>query len=1110
MAVLFSFATVVEASDNDSAFPVIFSDDFAADGAQSIQTATSLSDKWVAGQAYSSSEPCWYSIDDGFLGMAYRWNKTAAKVTPVGNAITYLPAENEISFKMAHFGGYPGRESSVAYSNGNWNSSSTIYARFNISPDGNSYFEIGKSGSETVMSQNRYPLPKSDANGKPLTDANGAVINATETDYASRFYIRKVENGVTTYIKWENNADGWFASKSSFGDGRYRSWENTAVFYKSAAEPVIQYNNWATVTIKNTASGIEYSITANKLSRNGTHTWTGSVADKSLSRKGAGFYFGCKGHETGLAIDDFSVKAQRSAEMIVPNFIDTFSGYTAQNTTANSAETAFTSISGVPQALAEGSNYNIVLSGINVGAASYDVFGGGYVDITNDKLAVSTRWQRDITANYHFTERAVDKLEYLEFTAYPGAQRMGMRTHIDSKETTSYIEFSTGRDSDGYDATKVASCTPYVTLKYGDITESFYCPTVWKRNHSASVHWSIYFDTASNTIDLTVKNETGDEWETKIKPETIKISDIEKSMKYPFAAVARGDGTSFLNNVRALITYGRIPSTFFDAFDVYTSKNSAANSEATKVSTIAGKDIEIGRIVNHKLLLSGNTANSGSAYIDVENNMLVANGNAEVKYYFPKGIKTVKSLEFESFITGGKGGVRAFKNASGTAYVEFGTDSSTNKPYVTVVDGDKQFNYSPAWSSKATDGEASVYTWTADVDGNTIEVTAKNSLGETWSEEIVYDALDSMIAVVEYPFAAFADGGTTNIFYINSALEINEYEPTFFEDFSGYTEENTVAYNEETKLIGIKLQPQLIAEKEDRKWTLSGVHVGDYDGDHKGSAYLDMANKMMAVHDRWQKGTTTKLDIKNVGIDWVSNIEFDAYYATGSRFGIQALVNSAEDEYYIFATGRPADSTEVTDADGNVITTNIKRHTPYFQKIKYGRTVYTSSPETLWSVSNTHWDIDFEDGKIVWTATADGLTWSESYEDPELTRVMEKAVYPVSAFALGDGVSKIDNIAINYGKKGSLCTDNGDGTVKVSVSPYSYKRLLNSKYMSVVIAYYSAEDELVHAEIKKVTDMYNTAEFTVDKTVESSAYGKVFVFDGSVLNNRLLSANSNF
>ena len=860
VAMVLSLTVISVSASEDTVPTVVFSDDFSKDGAKSIRTETALSDKWMVGQGYGEGIPIFYSIYDGFLGVSYRWKKDAAKVYPTGDTITTLGIENEISYKMAHFGGYAGEER-TSYKNDMWGGSSTMYSRFNVSQDGNSWFEIGKTGCTDAI-KTYYLLPTSDENGNPVKDENGAVVNAATSDYTNRFYFRKVVNGETTYIRWENDENGWFADKANYSNGPYRMWAQSAVFYNGETDPTYFFNTWFTVNIKNTSSGIKYSVTAKNLGNDNMYTWTGTYADTSLSRKGAGLYFGCKGLETGFALDDVTVKAVLNAEMVDYNFTDNFS--------------------------------------------------------------------------------------------------------------------------------------------------------------------------------------------------------------------------------------------------IYTSKNSAAYSESTKITAPAGKPAEIGRIAYHKLMLEG-----GSAYVDIANDALVvesAGGNAKVKYDFPKGVSNLESFGFKSSVTGGKGGVRTFKNKAGTAYVEYGTNVSDGKPYVTVVDGDTKLDFAPSWTSASN-----VYTWIAEADGDTIKITVTNDFGEIWGEKITYDGLSEMIAGTKYPFELFADNaGVATVSYINSSLAVNDYEPTFFEDFSGYTTENTVAYDADTALTGIKVTPQLIAEKDDRKWILSGVHIGDYDGGHIGSSYLDIAGETMTVSDLYQKGTTTKLEIKDTNYDWISNIEFDASYSTGSRFGIQALVNSMEDEYYLFATGRPADSKDVTDADGNPITDNIKYKTPYFQKYKYGKAVYTSSPDSQWNASDTHWNIDFEDGKIIWTATANGLTWSESYADPDLDRIMKNTCYPVSAFALGDGLSKMDNIAISYSESGMLCTDNGDGTVALEVYPHAYKRLMNGDYLSVVVAYYSENDKLVHAEIKKVTDMYNTAEFTVDKTVESSVRGKVFVFDGSILSNRQLGFNSDF
>ncbi len=888
-----------------------------------------------------------------------------------------------------------------------------------------------------------------------------------------------------------------------------------------ACETQWSYKEDATVTWSIDFDAENNTISATATKTNGD-TWstivslsgtTLSALEQTMKYPFAAAVRGPSGNGVGYN----NIKAKFEYGSYAPNFTDNFSSYTAENTPAHDAATKLTSKSGIEQEITSANGYQILMSGVNIGYQPQNSFGYGYIDVAKDMFVLGAAAQQYVTANFNFNQRSVTGIKHFEFTSSSNLigswdSLTAMRTHV-SPDEKSYIEFGTVHDTDLYKPSGTVRFSPYIYIcdAANGNSETFVCDTQWNYKEDATVAWSIDFNTESNTISVSATKSNGNSWTTTVSPSKTTLSAMEQNMKYPFAAATRGpngNGVGF-GDIKAKLEYGRIPSTFFDAFDVYSSKNSAAYSEITKLSAAAGKQVEIGRIADHKLILTGSGSGTGSAHIDTAGNTLVAednNNNTEVKYYFPKGTDSVKSLEFKSTVSGVKGGVRAFENASGTSYVEFGTNSANNTPYVTIVDGNTVKSFVPSWT-----GTSREYTWTADIDGSTIEVNAAGTDGNVWSENITYDGLSAMISALAYPFAVFADGsGKTTVSYINSALSVKEYEPTFFEDFSGYTQDNTIAYSADTKLSGIKLTPQTIAEKSDRKWILSGMHVGDYDGGHIGSAYLDIADGILNVTDSYARGTTANLEIKNTDYEWISEISFDSYYS-GARYGIMALVNDTEDEYYVFATGRDyMESDTVTDSDGNSVTNNVKKQTPYFAKFKYGKAVYISSPDSLWGVNSTHWSISFEDGKIIWTATSGDKTWSEVYSDAELGRIMDNTVYPVAAYSHGDTASKIDNLSIFYGKKNALCTDNGDGTLTISVSPYSYKHLLSSGYMSVVTAYYSDDDELVYADIHKVTDMYNPTEYTLNKTENSSVRGKIFVLDGSVISNRQLGSNSEF
>ena len=212
------------------------------------------------------------------------------------------------------------------------------------------------------------------------------------------------------------------------------------------------------------------------------------------------------------------------------------------------------------------------------------------------------------------------------------------------------------------------------------------------------------------------------------------------------------------------------------------------------------------------------------------------------------------------------------------------------------------------------------------------------------------------------------------------------------------------------------------------------------------------------------------------------------------------MVNSYEDTFWEFVTARAFDS----NITGNPYTGNQ----PYVRKVVKGMVVYEEiySGEAVFNGTET-WKISFaDDGTVSWTITdqADSTkTWASSYSDDALDSMMNECKYPISLYALGDGYSYFDNVKLIYTENLPLFEIKDSDTLTVTVQPIVYRRFMQNKdYLTVIAAYYSAENELIKTIPVIITDLQNNSVYDIPsvESVSGAVSGKIFVWDSAVQN----------
>lgn len=211
-----------------------------------------------------------YEIAQSKLQIFHRWG-AADRIAIVEPGGEYAPGDAyTLSFRM----GYNTYQNTAV---SNWSLNSTIFARFNLSTDQQSFYEIGMTGSGDALAD--YPLGTED----------------TSADYQYRLYFRKVVNGEQVYVDFDDPGEqGLFEQMATLNGATYWRWSGFSM----------ANHRMGLVEIQRSGNTIQWSVGGEGL-LNGVFDWRGSYTDTEPILAGTTpVQFGAAGHETGITIDD--------------------------------------------------------------------------------------------------------------------------------------------------------------------------------------------------------------------------------------------------------------------------------------------------------------------------------------------------------------------------------------------------------------------------------------------------------------------------------------------------------------------------------------------------------------------------------------------------------------------------------------------------------------------------------------------------------------------------------------------------------------------------------------------------------------------------------------
>ncbi len=758
---------------------------------------------------------------------------------------------------------------------------------------------------------------------------------------------------------------------------------------------------------------------------------------------------------------------------------------------------------------ANGADY--ILSKRWVGAYGYQSHpgGAGYYT-TGDSLYVRDRYAWITAVNTDLGDNNYDSISEITATAkyaskfdighelkfmvsaneesfyFIGVDRKSKKLTFGKKVNNAVININTADDVEASEGVEASTGNA-----------SFVSDALSNNNVQGSKRFNIEID--GNTITWTVIYGSGI-WTGSYTDNDLPI--MLANTRYPTAFSATGDGYALWDNVG--ISYVAAPTPdFADDFSTYTADNAVIGSENALTATPgAAQTVATGNGYTWELsgVMTGNDTR-GKAYVS-------ADGKAHVKdrYQGPTAVNlnlgdiTYNNISRISGTTRGvssRTGIRFMISGNEKAYYEVGIGGDNDKHgvegeinnravYLLKCDGSTTTMIDHLLKSEWTSNAGFDQNWTIVIEGNKIKASVLAN-GKYWSTEYVDADLPKMLKNTVYPVAFIAKGDGDSS-YDNLTLNYSatpNVPPVFEDDFSNYAEADCPAYGKANYIITTPNIPQVIAKNDSAVWSTSGVCYGqNNDGSSRSGAALDNSAGRLYYGDIYQKGSTINLTPASRLYD-INKVTFTSVSEKDVRTGARLFISGNEKSYYEIGYGRGSDNSNGTS--------KLLARTPYIKKQVNGEEVFfKSAPQ--WSTAITtakDWTVTVSGNKITVYVESGSESWIASYEDAELTDMINNAAYPFAAYVLGDGEGRMDNVKI-YGKEaGDLLADNGDGTFTVNVLPVMYDVTKDS--IDVVTVCYDANGDTFNGET--ITDMTKEASFTYD--VPASGKYDVFLFDGS-------------
>lgn len=477
-----------------------------------VKTVTSINNDWRITSINSTYGEAY--IENGWL-VGSSMGGTMVEIVPKSFVAKNISANNTISFDFAQYSKQTGGDKWALYG--------TVAVRF--AESGSSYYEIGKQGSSTSCT--KYKLPNAGADGTPITvtvngivydyavdvtkDENGTKTTITPTadnctftdnsdvtytainnNYRFRGYFRKVVDGQTVYIEWENQTDGLYQkSLSTISPPDYTRCMQSL---KSAT-----LDRHGHISVTTTLDGVSWAFSPNDT--NTYATWNGVYTDTApLAQNGSGITIIKAGYEMGVGISNFQIRYDPNEVGTPPIFYDDFSLYNNDENTITD-EYILASGSSVlatnPQC-----GWQWITSDVYTGSYGGVNNGKAYIDLSKEALRLKGYGANNIASvNLEAGEgKKFTDLNKVEFTMGLPARNAGVRMFVSGNEKY-FVEFgfTGGETSRYYESTDAYDFIPMIrkSANPGSGDKSIWTTTEMNANDDVLIYSGDAFEVGS-------------------------------------------------------------------------------------------------------------------------------------------------------------------------------------------------------------------------------------------------------------------------------------------------------------------------------------------------------------------------------------------------------------------------------------------------------------------------------------------------------------------------------------------------------------------------------------------------------------------------------------
>lgn len=586
-----------------------------------------------------------------------------------------------------------------------------------------------------------------------------------------------------------------------------------------------------------------------------------------------------------------------------------------------------------------------------------------------------------------------------------------------------------------------------------------------------------------------------------------------------------------------------------EGYKTYATSDNPVVSSKSEIKTVAEYNNGYKWITSKKLCgVDWEADKLGNAYLDPAGSMVI---NTMWGYgtgiYLDTGKTAVEKLKTVKFQTNGdlaavrlavsedEGSCFEFGKASRSSQRFFrGITASNGTAYVSAIRekaGERQW-YKSDFADYADDylpedgpwESNEIVDWeiTFNYSGRTPKLTWRAvSESKTWTETIS-DA-DGILEKCKYPIGFVTAGDNRakavlknlKIDWELAAPEVWSFEDDFAADnYKTYAASGSPAVHENNSV-------NTVAElKNGYKWVTSGKVTGvTWETAKNTNSWIDSA---LNVKSYYGHASAVYLDAAAADVKRVDRVKF---VTTGSetaavRLGISENENSfwefgksSTDGNRIFRNKGGSSGDSHLENMGSPYVTCVKAlgdKTTYYKiaqdGTKYAENATDYTPGEAWKITSqpVYWDISIDysgaDPCISWTVTSDGKEWTGIAYDTDGILAKGANKYPIGFVAVADNgtVMKLSDFQVNWTvsepeKEFIEQTDNGDGTVLVTVNP-SVIGIADS--FTVYAAYFSGTGKLINIQVKTVSEIADGIKFDVTRDTSAGSCGKLFIWKG--------------